>query len=149
MSAMSSSRQQAFIDAPVSVVWDLLADVERHPEWWPRVVEVECEGLEEGCTYRQVMRGPVGTEELDLQVEGLDDCERLAIRCLSTGTFVTFALTEAQNGTFVDSEFGMDPHGFGHRVFDAIAGKRYFRAWMRQTIDALNEAARRRAGASA
>ncbi len=59
---MSEARQQAFIDAPIGVVWELLEDVDRHPEWWPRVVEVECEGLETGCTYREVFRGPVGKE---------------------------------------------------------------------------------------
>jgi hypothetical protein len=30
---VSEFREQAFIDAPVGVVWDLLADVNRHPEW--------------------------------------------------------------------------------------------------------------------
>ena len=41
---VSRCRRQAFIEAPVEVVWDLIADVERHPEWWPRVIEVECDG---------------------------------------------------------------------------------------------------------
>jgi len=38
---MSEARQQAYIEAPVEIVWDLLADVDRHPEWWPRVLSVE------------------------------------------------------------------------------------------------------------
>jgi hypothetical protein len=33
----------------------------------------------------------------------------ISIRCLDTGTFVPFVLTEAQGGTFVDGEAGMEP----------------------------------------
>jgi hypothetical protein len=29
---VSICRQQGFIEAPVSVVWDLIADIEHHPE---------------------------------------------------------------------------------------------------------------------
>jgi hypothetical protein len=46
-------------------------------------------------------------------------------------------LTEAQDGTFVDVEMGMQPKGVGNRVFDATAGRRYFRRWLDQSIDAL------------
>lgn len=48
---MSDCRGQAYIEAPVQVVWDLIADVERHPEWWPRVLEIECEELGQGGTF--------------------------------------------------------------------------------------------------
>jgi hypothetical protein len=54
------------------------------------------------------------------------------------------ALTEAQGGTFVDGEIGMDPTNLPNRVFDAIAGKRYFRSWMNATLEALQQAADRR-----
>lgn len=136
------TRRQTFIEAPLEAVWKLIADVERHPEWWPRVVEVHCEGLEEGCTYREVTQTPFGRQEMDLLVDGLEDCRNLSIRCLNTGTFVRFGLTEAQGGTFVDGEMGMDPADFGHRVFDRVAGRRYFSSWMAQTLVALDEAAR-------
>ena len=139
---MSHARQQAFIDAPVEQIWALVSDVERHPQWWPRVVEVECEGLEEGCTYREVVQTPFGKEEMDMLVDGLEECRNLSIRCLNTGTFVRFGLTEAQNGTFVDGEMGMDPHGIVSRAFDAVAGRRYFSSWMAQTFAALERAAR-------
>jgi hypothetical protein len=36
---MSEARPQSFIDAPVQVASGLLEDVDRHPEWWPRVLE--------------------------------------------------------------------------------------------------------------
>jgi hypothetical protein len=93
---VSDCRQQAWIEAPVEVVWDLIADVNRHLEWWPRVVDVQCDGLE---------------------------------------------LTAAQDGTFVDGRFGMDPADLGHRVFDAVAGKRYFRRWLANLLEAMREAA--------
>ena len=106
---MSEARQQAYIEAPVEIVWDLLADVDRHPEWWPRVLEVECDGLEPGCTYRQVTQTPMGKDEMNLHVDSMDDCRNLVIRCVNTGTFVRWTLAEAQDGTFVDATFGMEP----------------------------------------
>jgi hypothetical protein len=138
---VSLCRQQGFIEAPVSVVWDLIADVERHPEWWPRVIEVQCEGLEEGCTYREVVQTPFGKDEMEPMIESRDELRRLNIRCLNTGTFVRFELTPAQDGTFVDGEMGMDPIGVRARVIDATVGRRYFTDWMGQTLGALRSAA--------
>jgi len=138
---VSDSRQQVWIDAPVQVVWALIAKVERHPEWWPRVVSVRCEGLEEGCTYREVVQTPVGKEDMELRVDRLEDCEELAIRCINTGTFVQFALTEAQGGTFVDGRMGMDPKGVVYRVVDSVVGQRYFRAWLADSLEAMRGAA--------
>src|SRR4051812_29218500 len=144
---MSLSRHQGFIDAPIEVVWDLLADVDRHPEWWPRVVEVECDGLEVGCSYRQVTQTPFGKDEMDLFVDRLDACRNLSIRCLNTGTFVRMELAKAQDGTFVDAEMGTEPAGFKMRTFDAVVGGRFFRAWLRETLDGLEEAAQARSAA--
>ena len=58
---------------PAPGVWDLIADIENHPDWWPRVVEVECEGLDEGCTYRQITQTPFGKDEMNLLIEDRDD----------------------------------------------------------------------------
>jgi uncharacterized protein YndB with AHSA1/START domain len=134
-----------WIDAPPTIVWELIADVERHPEWWPRVVAVECEGLEEGCTYRKVVSTPIGKDEMELEVERLADCEELAIRCVNTGTFIQFALTEAQDGTFVDGRMGMDPTNLASRLIDITVGQRYFRAWLADSLDAMRAAATERA----
>ena len=143
---MSLCRQQEFIDAPMSVVWELIADVDRHPEWWPRVVEVECEGLEEGCVYRQVTQTPFGKDEMNLKIENRDDPRRLHVRCVNTGTFIRFDLTEAQGGTFADGEMGMDPDRVRMKVFDAALGRRYFSSWLAETLESLGRAARERAG---
>jgi hypothetical protein len=59
---VSECRQQIIIEARPKIVWDLLRDVERHDEWWPGMVEVECEGLEAGSTYRQVNTNRFGLE---------------------------------------------------------------------------------------
>ncbi len=145
---MSRCRQQIFINAPPDAVWELLRDAERHGDWWAGFVEVECEGLEAGCTYRQVNIGPFGRQEAEIfQVEGMEDCESLSIRCLDTGTFVRFALTEAQGGTFVDGEAGMEPSRVPHRVWDAIAGRRWYRDWLAKSLDSIREISQREGSA--
>jgi uncharacterized protein YndB with AHSA1/START domain len=141
---MSCYRQQAQLDVPPAAVWELVSDVERHPEWWPRVIEVRCEGLEAGCNYRQVFKSPMGVIETDVSVERLDDCRELLLRCLDTGTYTHWLITESQGGTFIDAEFGVDPQGVGVRMFDIVAGKRYFRRWLEQSIEGLRRAARER-----
>jgi uncharacterized protein YndB with AHSA1/START domain len=73
-----SSRLQIHIDAPPDVVWQLLGDPNRHPEWWPSMVDVECADLERGCRYRGVVKGPLGrVEEHSLLVESLDSCREI------------------------------------------------------------------------
>lgn len=140
---MSNYRQQAVIDAPVEVVWELLSDVNRHAEWWPKIVEAECDEVEQGCKYRNVVErpGPLPDLATTLHIEKLDDCEEVLIRCLDTGTYTHFVLTEAQNGTFVDADFGSEPKKPELKVFDVIAGKRYFRRWLEQSLDALQRVA--------
>ena len=109
------------------------------------MIEVQCDGLEEGCTYRQLTQTPVGKDEMNLLIENEEDMRRLHIRCLNTGTFIRFDLTGARGGTFVDGEMGMDPQGVKARIFDAAAGRRYFDDWIAKTLAALDQAAQRRA----
>ena len=103
-------RQQALIEVPVETLWELVGDVRRHPEWWPRIIDVQCEELEQGCTFRQVTKAAVGKVETDILVERLEGCRELQLRCLDTGTCSRWLLTSTQAGTFVDVELGMDPH---------------------------------------
>jgi Polyketide cyclase / dehydrase and lipid transport len=139
---MSFYRQQAQLDAPGAAVWELVGNVERHPEWWPRIVDVQCHGLDEGCLYRQVYKSPIGVIETDVSVERLEDCRELLLRCVDTGTYTRWLVTEAQGGTFIDAEFGLDPKTAATRVFDVVAGRRYFRSWLDQSIEGLRRAAR-------
>jgi uncharacterized protein YndB with AHSA1/START domain len=138
---MSNCRLQAQVDVPREALWELIANVERHPEWWPRVIDVQCDGLEQGCNYRQVFKSPIGVVETDVSIERLDDCREMTLRCLDTGTYAHWLLTEAQGGTFVDVEFGLDPKSTRTRVFDMVAGKRYFRLWLDESVAALRIAA--------
>jgi uncharacterized protein YndB with AHSA1/START domain len=142
---LSDCRQQAWIDAPIEVVWDLIRDVDHHPQWWPRVIDVQCEGLEEGCNYRQLTQTPFGAQEFDVVVDRLNELREMRIRCVNTGTFVDLVLTRATGGTFVDARFGMEPQSASMRAFDMVAGKRYFRRWLEQSLSAMERVAREQA----
>ncbi len=145
---MSEVRQQALIEAPPEVVWGLIVDVNRHPEWWPDIVEVECDDFHQGCTYREVKKVPFGTDELHLVVEEAKDCQRFRIDCVKTGSFLDLGLTAAQDGTFVDGTAGMNPIGLRYRAFDALAGRSYFRKWLARSLEAMKDAAAQRSGGS-
>lgn len=140
---MSVHRRQAHIDAPIEAVWELVANPNRHPEWIPRVIEVECDEIGQGCTYRRVFKTPVGKDETTLEIEKLEDCHEILVRCLDTGTFTRFVVTEAQGGTFVDLEAGMDPKTPSYKLLDTLTGKRFYRRWTEQTLEALAAAAAR------
>jgi Polyketide cyclase / dehydrase and lipid transport len=133
---MASARRQVMVDAPVEAVWELIGDVNRHPEWWPRVEQVECNLLEEGCTYRQVTRQPGKSIQTTISIESLEDCHQLRVRCLDTGMYAHFLLTPAQEGTFVDGELGLEDKGILKLV-----GSAFLRRWIAQSLDGLSRAA--------
>jgi hypothetical protein len=138
---MSVTRRQALIHAPTTSIWELVGNPDRHPEWWPRVIEVKGEQYEEGSTYAQVTKGAVGKGETEFKIERMDDLHEIQLRCMSTGTYARWVLTEAQGNTFVDVEFGMDPLGLPNRIFDSAFGRLYFRRWLEQSLEALEQAA--------
>jgi uncharacterized protein YndB with AHSA1/START domain len=138
---MSVTRRQALINAPPSKVWELVGDPRRHPQWWPRVIEVRGETFDEGSNYAQVTKGPIGNDTTTMTVERLDDLREINMRCQATGTYARWLLTEARGDTFVDVEFGMDPTRASYRVFDLALGKLYFRRWLDQSLESLEEAA--------
>lgn len=139
---MLSCREQGLINAPVAEVWDLLGDPNRHPEWWPRVLVSECQEVEQGCNYRAVVSNPFGrSEEHDLTIESLENCHEILIRCQEVGVWHRFLLTEAQGGTFVDAEFGLEPRKLGDKIFERVGGRFFMRRWLTASIEGLREAA--------
>ena len=148
MAVQNSSTQQTHIDAPVDLVWDLVGDPNRHPDWWPEMLEVECAHLAEGCRYRGVVKGVIGSHERELfverlEVERLEGCREVAIFCEGTGVTTSFMLTEAQGGTFVEGRFSVDPSSLGSKVWSAVAGRRFLRGWLERSLDNLKTAAER------
>ena len=143
---MTAHRQQAHVDAPLEAVWSLVGFPSRYPEWWPRVIEVRGERFEEGDEYVQVTRDPTGNVESNFLVERARDLREIRMSCQLTGTYAHWLLTPAQGGTFVELTMGMSPRRLGHRLFDVTVGKRYFRSWSEQSLDALRDAARRKSG---
>ena len=137
---MSAYRRQAHIDAPLEVVWGLVGRPSRYPEWWPRVIEVRGERFEEGDEYVQVT-DTGGSTESSFLVERREDLREIRMSCQLTGTYAHWSLTPAQGGTFVDLEMGMEPKRFGDRVFDTAPGRRYFRRWSEQSLNALSDRA--------
>jgi uncharacterized protein YndB with AHSA1/START domain len=140
---MSACKRQALIEAPVESIWDLVGNPSRHPEWWPRVIEVRGERFAEGDEYAQVSHGPMGHVETTFAVDARDELRHLKVHCTKSGTYAEWALTEARGETFVDVSFGMEPVGVANRFFDVTFGRRYFRSWMDQSVKALQRAAAR------
>ena len=111
-----------------------MGDPNRHPAWWPEMVEVECADLRAGCRYRGVVKGPLGKEEHELVVEALAGCREVSIFCDGTGVRTRFVLTEAQGGTFVEGSFGIEPASIGMRMMSAVVGRRFLRGWLERTL---------------
>jgi hypothetical protein len=87
--------------------------------------------------------------EETILIERLEDCREVKIRCLDTGTYMCWQLMSVRDGTFIDVEFGMEPARLPHKVFDVLAGKRFYRNWLEQSVAALRAAAERRGGQAA
>jgi len=138
---MSTCHRQALIEAPVQSVWELVGNPTRHPEWYPKVIEVNGQRFEEGDQYAQVTKDPIGNKATtDFAIERMEDMREIRLVCQATGMYAHWLLTDAQGGTFVDVEMGMEPRTVGTRVFDTVIGRMYFRRWLEQSIDALRRA---------
>jgi hypothetical protein len=142
------STQQTHIDAPVDTVWELVGDPNRHPDWWPEMVDVDCATLHEGCRYRGVVKGIIGNENHELlverlEVERLEGCREVSILCEGTGVTTRFMLTEAQGGTFVEGHFSVDPATLRMTLLTAVSGRRFLRSWLERSLVNLKTAAER------
>jgi uncharacterized protein YndB with AHSA1/START domain len=144
-----SSTQQAFIDAPVQTVWELVGDPNRHPDWWPDVLEAECADLRQGCRYRGVIKGPFGADEHDMLLERLDRCQEVRITCEDMGVTTRFVLTEARGGTFVQGHFAIEPNSLGMKAIGAVVGRRVMRSWLERSLENLKQTAERAPAARA
>jgi len=136
-----SSTQQAFIDADPEKIWELVGDPNRHPDWWPGIVEVECADLREGCRYREVVKGFFRPQEHDIVIERLDTCQEVCISCQDTGVTTRFVLTGAQGGTFVEGHFSIEPQTVGTKVVTAVTGRRVMRSWLERSLENLKRVA--------
>jgi uncharacterized protein YndB with AHSA1/START domain len=139
---VSEYRHQALIAAPLERVWELVGNPARHPEWWPRVIEVRGDRFEVGAAYMQVTRQAFGNNELTtLEIDRREEMRELSFHCRDTGTYTHWLLTPAREDTFVEATFGMKPPNLGLRVFDTTAGRIYFRRWLEHSLDALSQKA--------
>ena len=139
---MSEVHEQALIDAPVGSVWDLVGDPGSYPDWLPRVFEIQGQRFDEGAEFIQVSRQPlIGRNEAHLLIDELAELREIRMHCTISGMFVHWQLTEAQGGTFVNAAFGMDPLRRRDRVTDAVMGRRFFRRWLAEAMEALTRAA--------
>lgn len=130
---------------PVDAVWELVGNPARHPEWFPRVIEVNGQRFDEGDKYAQVTRSRGGEVRCDFLIERPDDLHEIRFACQKSGMYADWRLTDAQGGTFVDVEMGMQAKSAADKVFDAVLGRVYFKRWLDASIDALRRKARRSA----
>jgi carbon monoxide dehydrogenase subunit G len=138
------SRQQAHIQATPEQIWELIGDPNRHPDWWPDMLEVECADIHQGCRYRGVVKGFFGSAaEHELLLERLHYCREVSIFCDGTGVTTRFAVTPAQGGTFVEGYFAIDPNSIGMTVMSAVAGRRVMRSWLERSLANLKLVAER------
>ena len=122
---MSSHRQQALINSPLEATWTLVATPNLYPTWWPRVIEVDGEAMEEGDEYVQVTRDPIGKTRSSFLIERRDELREIRMSCQLTGAYAQWTLTSAQDGTFVELEMGMQPRRLEDRIANATIGRAY------------------------
>ena len=145
-----SLRRQCVIEAPVEDVWAIVSDPDTHPDWWPELRDVHFSGdVEEGAQYTRVTRRMGFLDMVDTVwvVEHLEQMKEVQFRCTRTGTYTRFAVTPAQDDTFVEIEAGMDPKSRRWRVAKAVMPRRFFQSWLRDLLDALPEAVRKKRAA--
>jgi uncharacterized protein YndB with AHSA1/START domain len=141
-------RRQCVIEAPVEDVWAVVSDPSTHPEWWPELRDVHTpEEVAEGSEYTRVTRRMGFLDMVDTvwTVERLEHLKEVHFRCTLTGTFTRFAMTPAEQDTFVEIEVGMDPTNRRWRLAKAVMPPRFMKSWIRDLLDALPDAVRRKA----
>ena len=137
MGLMAVYRAQAHLDAPLDDVWALVGNPATYPEWWPVAVEIRGETFEVGDVFTQVV-GIAGRRlEYTRVIDCRDEFKELRWHCPTTGGSQHWLLTEAQGGTFVDMEMGIDAPSLKYGLFEKTAGRWYIKRWADQAIDGL------------
>ena len=128
--------------AAVARVWELVGHPDRHPEWWPELVEVQGKDFGRGCSYCQVTQEEHGLTETTLIVESVTEFKELLVRCAETGLYMRWLLSDAQGGTLVDAEFGIDPGQAGppNPEFDPDKARQELQRWVHSSLDGLTGA---------
>jgi hypothetical protein len=140
---MGSYRQQTLIDAPVDAVWSQVGDPASYPRWAGDIVEVTgLDVVEEGAQYHQTTRTPFGKTESDFVIDRLEDLREIKVRCLLSGYYLHWQLTEAADDTFAEVEIGMDPKHIGYRAVDVTVGRRWYRRVVEETLERLRSVVR-------
>ena len=134
---MSAYRTQAYIDAPLADVWALVGNPATYPAWWPVAVEIRGEKFEVGDPFTQVLAVAGRRLEYSRIIERREELRELSWHCPTTGGFQHWLLTEAQGGTFVDMEMGMDPPAFRYGFFDKTVGRWVIKRWAEQAVTGL------------
>ncbi len=111
---MASWTQQALLEATREMIWELLTDPTRYPEWAGDALETTGvpTKIEKGATFEQTVPGPLGMKATTtFEVAELEDLREIKLACQMTGYYSHWRLTEAQDQTFADVEIGIDPNG--------------------------------------
>ena len=67
--------------------------------------------IEKGATFEQKSKSRSATPTTTFVVDKLEDLREIKLRCLTSGYYSQWALTEAQGDTYTEVEFGMEPTG--------------------------------------
>ena len=125
-------------------MWDLVGNPARYPEWAGEVIEVTgLATLEEGATYEQETRTPMGNSTTTFVVDDLSELREIKLRCLASGYYSHWLLTEARGETFAEVEIGMDPKHIGYKAYDTLLGRRWYRRLVDDSLSSVAEVAKR------
>jgi uncharacterized protein YndB with AHSA1/START domain len=135
-------RRHAVIEAPIDDVWSIVSDPHTHPDWWPELKDVRAApGSVQGGEYTRYTRrfGFLDLVDTVWVAEPAEHLKEVNFRCTLTGTYTRFALTPAQDDTFVELQAGVDPIGFRGRLVK-VASPLFFQRWLADLLEALPDA---------
>ena len=138
---MSFHRQQSLIEAPIGDVWELVGDPKRYPEWAHDVIEVTGvpDEIQQGTSFERVSKLPLGSTTTEFVVDELADLQEIRMRCLTSGYYSRWSLTEAGSDTFCEVEVGMEPTNAPYKLLDRAVGKRWYRSAVSSMVDGLRK----------